>query len=98
MPSARHRIDAARRRRFLDLLGLTANVEFSAKAAGLTSMTAYRLRRRDGRFRRAWALALEEGLAASRARSIGARWRARRSQSPTRARWSGTRSAIRTGC
>jgi hypothetical protein len=49
-------------RRFLDHLARHANVRAAAKACGLSRQSAYKLRRRDPRFARAW----DEALAAFR--------------------------------
>lgn len=50
-----------RRRTFLAMLATTCNVERSARAAGMATATAYRLRNRDGAFAQLWAAAIESG-------------------------------------
>ena len=51
----------ARRTAFLEMLATTCNVGRSAKAAGMTASTAYRLRNRDGGFAQLWAAAVAAG-------------------------------------
>ena len=48
---------------FFDTLAETCNVARSAEAAGFSASTAYRRRRTDAAFRRAWAEAVREGYA-----------------------------------
>lgn len=50
-----------RRAAFLDALAATCNVTHAAAAAGLSTTSAYNLRRRDGAFGLLWAGALEAG-------------------------------------
>ncbi|MBD8546396.1 hypothetical protein [Sphingomonas sp. CFBP 8760] len=49
------------RRRFLEVLGMTANVTRAAREAGMGTRCFYRLRLGDDAFRTAWDAALEEG-------------------------------------
>jgi hypothetical protein len=49
------------RRRFLDALGMTANVSRAAREAGVGTRSFYRLRLADEGFRVAWDAALDEG-------------------------------------
>lgn len=50
-----------RRERFLETLATTANVTRACAAAGLTTSSARRLRRRDGEFSMLWEQMLAEG-------------------------------------
>jgi hypothetical protein len=52
-----------RRKIFLDVLGMTANVREASAAVGLMWTGAYALRRRDPAFAEGWADALEQGYA-----------------------------------
>ena len=49
------------RQRFLEVLGMTANVTRAAREAGMGTRCLYRLRMRDEAFRTAWDAALDEG-------------------------------------
>jgi hypothetical protein len=49
------------RRRFLEVLGMTANVTRAAREAGVGTRCLYRLRLGDEAFRTAWDAALDEG-------------------------------------
>jgi len=49
------------RQRFLEVLGMTANVTRAAREAGMGTRCLYRLRMRDEAFRTAWDVALDEG-------------------------------------
>ena len=49
------------RRRFLEVLGMTANVSRAAREAGVGTACFYRLRLTDEAFRMAWEVALDEG-------------------------------------
>jgi hypothetical protein len=49
------------RRRFLEVLGMTANVSRAAREAGVGTCSFYRLRMTDEAFRAAWEVALDEG-------------------------------------
>jgi hypothetical protein len=57
------RLNAARRKSFLEALSETANVASSARAAGIASSSVYAERRRSPAFRAAWQDALGEGYA-----------------------------------
>lgn len=57
------RFNAATRKIFLAHLAETANVNASARVAGIGSSAAYAERRRTGAFRAEWAEALAEGYA-----------------------------------
>lgn len=50
-----------RREAFLDMLAATCNVTRAAEAAGISTKSARRLRRREASFAASWDLALEEG-------------------------------------
>ncbi len=56
---------AERRRRFLDELAATCNVQAAIRASGMKpgSMSVYALRKRSAAFRAEWAKALAEGYA-----------------------------------
>ena len=60
-PAVRQRWTAERQARFLAELAATANVSASARAAGMSEASVYRLRRRSAAFCDAWAVALREG-------------------------------------
>lgn len=49
------------RKRFLEVLGMTANVSRAAREAGVGTACFYRLRMTDEAFRMAWEVALDEG-------------------------------------
>jgi hypothetical protein len=49
-------------KRFIDVLGLTANVSEAARACGMSRDAAYKLRQRDPDFRREWEGALGRAL------------------------------------
>ncbi len=49
------------RRRFLEVLGMTANVSRAARETGMGTACFYRLRMTDEAFRAAWEVALDEG-------------------------------------
>lgn len=52
-----------RRAKFLDVLAETCNVKMACAAVKMSDVGAYKLRRRDATFRRAWRKALAEGYA-----------------------------------
>lgn len=51
----------AKRARFLEVLSTTCNVTAAAAGAGVTTHTAYALRRRDGMFAQLWSEAVQHG-------------------------------------
>jgi hypothetical protein len=61
---------AAAKARFLEALGETANITASAKAAGMSRPTAYKLRRTDAAFRAGWDAALLQAYEALEARVL----------------------------
>lgn len=54
---------AAKKRRFLEVLGSTCNISASLRAVRMSSSGLDKLRARDGTFRAGWAAALREGYA-----------------------------------
>lgn len=61
-PPDRSRIGRAKRRQFLDVLRMCANVTAAARAGGVSRASWYRLRERDPAFARDWQLALDAGI------------------------------------
>ncbi|WP_245804563.1 hypothetical protein [Erythrobacter tepidarius] len=55
------RINKNWRRLFLDSLAESSNVTLSAERAGVSTSRAYKVRREDAEFARAWQMALAEG-------------------------------------
>ena len=51
-----------KRARFVEVLGLTANVTEATRASGMSRDAAYKLRQRDAEFRSEWELALFRGV------------------------------------
>jgi hypothetical protein len=62
-PSRRDGWTAARRETFLAVLAETCNVTIACESVGMSDVGAYKLRRRDAAFRKAWRSALTEGYA-----------------------------------
>ena len=64
LPSKRqpNRWNARRRQIFIDALMVSANVNFSARKAGMSFGSAYKLKARDPAFAQAWREALEVGF------------------------------------
>jgi len=53
----------ARKAKFVEVLAETANVTLAAETAGVSKMSAYRLRNRSTAFEKAWQEALKIGIA-----------------------------------